>query len=52
MDDEEFKHQVQLGEETFRHGDVYRVRLKSRQEKNGRKIKTHHTIQKVLSKLR
>ncbi len=52
MNDDEFKQQVQSGEETFRNGDIYRVKLKSRQEKNGRKVKTHHVIEKVVAKLR
>jgi len=51
MHDEEFKQQVQKGEETFRNGDVYRVKLRSRQERTGRKIKTLHTIEHVIAKV-
>ncbi|HEY8381822.1 MAG TPA: hypothetical protein VIL09_06705 [Microvirga sp.] len=51
MNDNDFKQQVENGNQTFRHGDIFRVELHSRQEKVGRRVKTSHAILKVIGKI-
>jgi hypothetical protein len=48
MNDTAFRQEVESGRESFRNGDIYRVRLRSRQERTGRRVRTHHVIEHVL----
>jgi hypothetical protein len=48
--DHEYRHQVLTGEESFRHGDTLRVRLKTIQERTGGKIVTKHFVTKVVGR--
>jgi hypothetical protein len=47
--DPDFLSNVQTGQESFRAGDILRVRLRSIQEKVGNKIRDHHVLEEVLS---
>jgi len=49
--DEEFLQKVRSREESFRHGDLLKVRLKTVQERVGGRVVTRHSIVKVLERL-
>jgi hypothetical protein len=49
--DENYREKVQIGQESFRHGDRLRVKLKTIQEKLGDKLSTKHYITKVLERV-
>lgn len=50
--DPKFLAEVQSGRQSFRAGDILRVRLTSNQERIGDKIKEHHTIVEVMGQER
>jgi hypothetical protein len=50
LTDDAYRQQVADGQESFRHGDRLRVRLKSVQEKVGDKVTTEHFITKVIGR--
>jgi hypothetical protein len=49
--DEEYRQRITNREESFRHGDYLKVRLKTVQEKVGNKVVTRHFIVKVLERI-
>src|SRR5262249_12684808 len=49
--DDEYRQKAHTGEESFRHGDLLKVRLKTVQEKVGGKVVTRHFIVKVLDRI-
>lgn len=49
IDDPKFLADVQTGHESFRAGDILKVRLRSSQERLGDSIKDHHVVVEVLS---
>jgi hypothetical protein len=51
LTDDSYRQQVAEGQESFRHGDSLKVRLKTVQEKVGNKISTKHFITKVLGRV-
>jgi hypothetical protein len=51
VSDDNYRQQVIDGQESFRHGDMLRVRLKTVQEKVDDKVATKHFITKVLGRV-
>jgi len=50
IDDEDYLEKVRRGDESFRHGDTLRVKLRTVQETIGNRIVTKHSIIKVLDR--
>jgi hypothetical protein len=50
LTDEKYREKVASGEESFRHGDRLRVRLKTVQENVGDRISTKHFVTKVIER--
>jgi hypothetical protein len=49
--DDEYRQRVTNGEESFKHGDLLKVRLKTVQEKVGHRVVTRHSIIKVIDRI-
>jgi hypothetical protein len=49
--DEEYRQRVTSGEESFRHGDLLKVRLRTVQERIGGRVVTRHFIVRVLERI-
>ena len=49
--DDEYRQRVESGEESFRHGDLLKVQLRTVQERVGSRVVTRHFIVKVLDRI-
>ena len=49
--DDEYRERVEKGQESFRHGDLLKVRLGTEQERVGGRVVTRHSIVKVIDRI-